>query len=311
MVVGSFAVIERTPCVSLRSTRPPFATQKGEVSIGYDYGMQRRHYEGAEPGSAPLDSGFRRNDVGDRPRRSRGATRREVEPVLLPGGVSDEEVEDDALYWRLFVAVMLPRRAIRVLDSMARSMRAVSYGGMQRRRPSRGAVAYDAVRWTAPENMHITLKFLGDVHQDDLPLLKEELDEVAGDSARLMLELGSNGCFPGERTPRILWTGMDGDLRRMLSLATRLDGAMVRCGFPAERREFRPHVTVGRVRSGTQQRVLAAIGQRWLEARVSGDGESRGNDVVGVPVERIVLMRSRLHHNRPTRYERLYEVGLG
>ena len=302
-----------TPCVSLRSTRPPFSAQKGEVAIGYDYWMQGRDYQGAEPGPAPLDSGFRRNDRGDRPRRSRGATRREVEPVLLPGGVSDEEVEEDALYWRLFVAVTLPRRAIRVLDSMARSMRAVSYGGMQRRRPSRGAVAYDAVRWTAPENMHITLKFLGDVHQDDLPLLKEELDEVAGESARLMLELGSNGCFPGERTPRILWTGMDGDLRRMSSLATRLDGAMVRCGFPAERREFRPHVTVGRVRSGTQQRVLAAIGQRWLEARASGDGDSRlrGNDEVGVPVERIVLMRSRLHHNRPTRYERLYEVGLG
>ena len=274
--------------------RAPFASRKGR--IGYDYWMQRPDQR-----------------IEERPRRSRGATRREVEPVLLPGGVSDEEVEEDALYWRLFVAVTLPRRAIRVLDSMARSMRAVSYGGMQRRRPSRGAVAYDAVRWTAPENMHITLKFLGDVHQDDLPLLREELDEVAGDSARLMLELGSNGCFPGERTPRVLWTGMDGDLRRMSSLASRLDGAMVRCGFPAERREFRPHVTVGRVRSGTQQRVLAAIGQRWLEARASGDGGSRlrGNDVVGVPVERIVLMRSRLHHNRPTRYERLYEVGLG
>ena len=280
--------------------------------IGYDYWMQRpdEHPRYAAPLGSRLrgnDERRRGNDVGDRPRRSRGATRREVEPVLLPGGVSDEEVEEDALYWRLFVAVTLPRRAIRVLDSMARSMRAVSYGGMQRRRPSRGAVAYDAVRWTAPENMHITLKFLGDVHQDDLPLLREELDEVAGDSARLMLELGSNGCFPGERTPRILWTGMDGDLRRMSSLATRLDGAMVRCGFPAERREFRPHVTVGRVRSGTQQRVLAAIGQRWLEARASGDG----NREVGVPVERIVLMRSRLHHNRPTRYERLYEVGLG
>lgn len=245
--------------------------------------------------------------IEERPRRSRGATRREVDPVLLPGGVSDDEVEEDARYWRLFVAVTLPRQAIRVLDSMARSMRAVSYGGIQRRRPSRGAVAYDAVRWTAPENMHITLKFLGDVHQDDLPLLKEELDEVAGESARLMLELGSNGCFPGERTPRVLWTGMDGDLRRMSSLASRLDGAMVKCGFPAERREFRPHVTVGRVRSGTQQRVLAAIGQRWLEARAPGDG-SRD---VGVPVERIVLMRSRLHHNRPTRYERLYEVVLG
>ena len=241
-----------------------------------------------------------------RPARSRGATRREVEPVLLPGGVSDDDLEDDKLYWRLFVAVELPRRAIRVLDSMARSMRSTSYEGRQRRRPSRGVVAYDAVRWTAPENMHMTLKFLGDVHQDDVPYLKEELEEVATESARLQLGLGANGCFPGERTPRVLWTGLDGDLRRMSSLVSRLEGAMVRCGFAEERRRFTPHVTVGRVRSGTQKRVLAAIGQRWLEARPSG----RDGDRVSVPVGSMVLMRSHLHHNRPTRYERLYEVEL-
>ena len=240
-------------------------------------------------------------------RSRRGVIRLEVEPVLLPWGESDDDYEDVSHYLRLFVAVTLPRRAIRELDWMGRSMREVSYGGIMRRRPSRGEVAYDAVRWTAPENMHITLKFLGDVHQDDLPLLKEELDEVAGESARLQLELGSNGCFPGERTPRVLWTGMDGDLRRISSLATRLDGAMARRGFPSERREFNPHVTVGRVRSGTQLRVLAAIGQRWLEARASDDGSSE----ISVPVEKIVLMRSRLYYNRPTRYERLHEVGLG
>ena len=256
----------------------------------YDYGMQRMD-ERSE----------------GRPRRSRGATRREVEPVLLPGGVSEEEAEEESLdWWRLFVAVELSKRAVRVLDGMARSMRAVSYGGRQRRRPSRGAVAYDAVRWTAPENMHITLKFLGDVHRDDVRYLRDEMDEVAADSSRLRLTLGANGCFPGERTPRVLWTGLDGDLRRMSSLASRLEGAMVKLGFAEERREFAPHVTVGRVRSGTQKRVLAAIGERWLEARASGDGREE----VEVPVEKIVLMRSHLHHNRPTRYERLYGTEL-
>ena len=252
---------------------------------------------------------IRRNDITDRPPpRSRGATRRAIEPVLLPGGVSeDDEREQANKWWRLFVAVELPRRAIRVLDDMARSMRSASYEGRQRRRPARGERAYDAVRWTAPENMHITLKFLGEVHQDDLAYLKEEIAEVALSSSRLRLDLGTNGCFPGERTPRVLWTDMRGDLRRMSSLAARLDGAMVRCGFPEERREFKPHVTVGRVRSGTQKRVLAAIGERWLEARASSDGKSR----VGVPVNSIVLMRSHLHYNRPTRYERLFEIVLG
>jgi len=240
-------------------------------------------------------------------RSRRGVIRLDVEPVLLPGGEREGDFESESLYLRLFVAVTLPRRAIRVLDGMSRSMREVSYDGMQRRRPSRGAVAYDSVRWTAPENMHITLKFLGDVHQDDLADLKLELEEVAADSARLELLLGANGCFPGERTPRVLWTGMDGDLRRMSSLAARLDGAMVKRGFREERREFSPHVTVGRVRSGTQKRVLAAIGQRWLEARASRE---RWDEIV-VPVRSMVLMQSILHYNRPTRYERVFEVGLG
>ncbi len=240
-------------------------------------------------------------------RSRRGVIRLDVEPVLLPRGEREGDFESESLYMRLFVAVTLPRRAIRVLDGMSRSMREVSYDGMQRRRPSRGAVAYDAVRWTAPENMHVTLKFLGDVHQDDLADLKLELEEVAADSARLELLLGANGCFPGERTPRVLWTGMDGDLRRMSSLAARLDGAMVKRGFPEERREFSPHVTVGRVRSGTQKRVLAAIGQRWLEARASRE---RWDEIV-VPVRSMVLMQSILHYNRPTRYERVFEVGLG
>ena len=255
----------------------------------YDYGMQ-----------------IRNSMIKRVPGRSRGATRREVEPVLLPGGVSEEDENEALSWWRLFVAVELPRRAVRVLEKMSMLMRAVSYGGVDRRRPSRGAIAYDAVRWTAPENMHITLKFLGEVHQDDVEYLKKELDDVAGGSSSLMLFLGLNGCFPGERTPRVLWTGLDGDLRRMSSLRSRLEGAMVRSGVPEERREFAPHVTVGRVRSGTQKRVLAAIGQRWMEMRASGSESKR----VSVPVEKMVLMRSHLRHNHPTRYERLYQVEL-
>ena len=158
----------------------PLALREGTVAV-YDYGMQRMD-ERSE----------------GRPRRSRGATRREVEPVLLPGGVSEEEAEEEALnWWRLFVAVELPKRAVRVLDGMARSMRAVSYGGMQRRRPSRGAVAYDAVRWTTPENMHITLKFLGDVHRDDVRHLRDEMDEVAAGLVEVAAGAGCEWLFSG------------------------------------------------------------------------------------------------------------------
>ena len=122
--------------------------------IGYDYGMDVTEEQAEEVGQS--------EDQTEEVRYSRrGVIRRNVEPVLLQGGVSDEEAADYERYWRLFVAIELPRRAIRVLDDMARSMRAASYEGRQRRRPSRGESAYDAVRWTAADNMHVTLKFLG------------------------------------------------------------------------------------------------------------------------------------------------------
>ena len=63
-------------------------------------------------------------------RSRRGVIRLDVDPVLLPGGIREGEYESESLYMRLFVAVTLPRRAIRVLDGMSRSMREVSYDGM-------------------------------------------------------------------------------------------------------------------------------------------------------------------------------------
>ncbi len=232
-----------------------------------------------------------------------GVVRREIEPVISG---ADSPVPDDYRdWWRLFVAIELPKKVMSTLDQMARTMRQSTFRGDVRRRPSRGGRAYDAVRWTSPENMHVTLKFLGDVHRDDLSYLKEELDIVASDSGKLQLSLGANGCFPGDLTPRVLWTGMNGDLRRLQGLAVRLEGAMVRCGFDEDRRDFMPHVTVGRVRSGTQKRILSAIGSRWLEARSAVDvSNPRDRDIV--PVSSFALMRSHLHHNRPTRYERLH-----
>ena len=248
-----------------------------------------------------------------RPRlTSYGATRRPTSPKLLPGGVDPEAAEEEnpAKWWRLFVAVELPKPTIDTLAEMAASMRAWSHVGQPRRRPTRGAAAFDAVRWTDPKNLHITVKFLGDVHQDDVTYLKEELDGVAAAAATLRLRIADNGCFPGERTPRVLWTGLDGDLRRMAALASRLEGAMVRCGLPEDRRTFTPHVTVGRVRTGTQKRILAAIGQRWLDASADSDATRRPSIGREVPVNAIALIRSHLHHNRPTRYERLHLSGL-
>jgi 2'-5' RNA ligase len=110
------------------------------------------------------------------------------------------------------------------------------------------------VGWTRPEHLHLTLRFLGETPADRIP----ELHERAGGIARELANMGANleltlaglGAFPSLREPRVLWLGVVGaDLARLAGLAEALDAAAVQLGFPAEARPFRPHLTLGRVRS--------------------------------------------------------------
>ena len=98
-------------------------------------------------------------------------------------------------------------------------------------------------RWSHPEGLHITLKFLGNVHDEKRTAIEEKLRKIQ--APPFSLAIRDAGAFPNAKSPRVLWVGLDAtpDLAR---LAEQVDIAMSCLGFEREQRVFTPHVTLAR-----------------------------------------------------------------
>jgi len=151
-----------------------------------------------------------------------------------------------------------------------------------------------AVRWIRPDGVHVTLKFLGEVPTKKLPAVKLAIQEAVVGHSPFELEFSTIGTFGGREGLRIMWVGIAGDVLRLEALVRAVNAALAVVGFEPERRPFRPHLTLGRVRDeiSTRQRaeIEVAVGKStvpqvsWRTAHVS-------------------LMRSRL-----TKQGAIYEV---
>lgn len=98
------------------------------------------------------------------------------------------------------------------------------------------------------ENIHVTLKFIGDVREDEASRILGGVAEVATDCTAFDAKVVGTGAFPAERNPRVLWVGIE-DGGSMSKIADAIDERLSRMGFERERRAFTPHVTVARVKS--------------------------------------------------------------
>lgn len=135
---------------------------------------------------------------------------------------------------RTFVAIELPSRARAVLGSIVAELAP--------------HVPDNAVRWVDPDSMHLTLSFLGDTPLDRIPAVAAALDAVGRQSAPFALELDRLGCFPNPGRPRVVWVGVHGDLTEARELKRAVDEALEPLGWKPERREYHPHLTLGRVK---------------------------------------------------------------
>lgn len=109
--------------------------------------------------------------------------------------------------------------------------------------------ALDAdVKWIVPENLHLTLKFLGETPEEIVPAVKETLAKTAARFGKFNLDFSGLGVFPDARRPRVLWVGVL-DSESLLSLQRDAEEGMKEFGFEAEDRAFSAHLTIGRVRS--------------------------------------------------------------
>lgn len=123
-----------------------------------------------------------------------------------------------------------------------------------------GDVPRGAVRWVQPEQMHLTLRFLGDTPVERLPDIQKAMDAAAGQHALFELMLGRLGCFPNPKRPRVIWVGLgaDGgrDSHEILALRAALDAGLMPLGWPPEDKPFRAHLTLGRVKDESAARSI-------------------------------------------------------
>jgi RNA 2',3'-cyclic 3'-phosphodiesterase len=106
-----------------------------------------------------------------------------------------------------------------------------------------------AIGWVRGEGMHLTLKFFGEVSPDRLPEIETALAAAAEGTGSVEIKVRGLGAFPNPRSPRVIWAGIHPSDDRLARLQERIDQAVAPLGFPPEKREFRPHLTLGRIKS--------------------------------------------------------------
>jgi len=119
--------------------------------------------------------------------------------------------------------------------------------------------AHADVSWERQEKLHCTIKFLGDTPSELVPSITDALTDIGQSNPPFSIRYRGTGCFPNRRDPRILWLGIENQDGRLSTLFQMIDSRMESLGFKPENRQFHPHLTLGRVRSGRNQANLLKI----------------------------------------------------
>jgi 2'-5' RNA ligase len=187
----------------------------------------------------------------------------------------------------LFVALDPPAAVRDRLAAIAAELRA------------RAGRAAGDVRWAPPENLHLTLQFLGAVAEDRVEAVRREVAAAAAAAAPLLLHVEGAGAFPSPRRPRVVWAGLSGDTAPLAALVKDLGARLAPLGFPPEARPFSAHLTLGRARDPRGAPRLAAALEPLEPA-----------PPVPWRAQEVVLVRSHLSP-KGSRYEAVARAPLG
>jgi 2'-5' RNA ligase len=155
-------------------------------------------------------------------------------------------------------------------------------------------------RWVELQNMHLTLKFLGDVREEAIADVCRVVTKAAVDFPPFDITLSGAGVFPDLRRPRTLWIGVTQGQQELVRLQTAVERVLAKRGFLKENRDFFPHLTIGRVRESGP--AMGELGQ-LIQAHASFVAG-------GSMVRDVVVFASHLSSSGPT-YEALARAPLG
>ena len=184
---------------------------------------------------------------------------------------------------RSFIAFELPAAVTSLLDNLQQELKAMRL----------------AARWVRPQNIHLTLKFLGNIDPADIENIGKAMADAAGDSAPITLTVGGIGFFPGIKRPRVIWVGLGGQTDALRNFQRNLASRLATIGFPSEKRPFKAHLTLGRIRQAVNPNILSQTVQDYSDL---------GN--LKFSVDRIILFQSDLKPSGAV-YSHLKLVELG
>jgi 2'-5' RNA ligase len=143
---------------------------------------------------------------------------------------------------RLFVALEIPSTVRENLADLLKSLRTVS----------------PQTRWVRPKNLHVTLKFIGEVPETKLAAIRSALAGARSDQI-VTLDFRGLGFFPNEKHPRVFWAGIEAS-PNLKDLAADIDRATEKLGIPREQRPFSPHLTLARFEPpGLPEKLRSAV----------------------------------------------------
>ena len=172
---------------------------------------------------------------------------------------------------RAFIAVELPEGLKRELAAIEIQLKKASP---------------PVVKWTNPNSIHVTLKFLGEIAEESIDELMPAIEESAYGISPFQLEIADIGAFPNLSRAQVVWVGVKGELQKITQLQLRIESNTEQLGFPREFRAFTPHLTIGRVRNEASQSERERLGKIIAETKFTAQ----------TPIETraINLMKSRL-----------------
>ncbi len=146
--------------------------------------------------------------------------------------------------FRAFIAIDLPESVHSFLSEAQEALKLYGFG----------------VKWVRPQNIHLTLTFLGNTATADTDKIAEAMTLAARNCPVVTMAAKGVGVFPDVRRPRVIWVGLGGQLEILANLQQTLDAHLADLGFPRETRAFKSHLTLGRVKGKiASARMKAAI----------------------------------------------------
>lgn len=149
------------------------------------------------------------------------------------------------------------------------------------------SLRHEHIKWVEPENMHLTLKFLGETDEAKIPALCQALESAAAQSKPFTMKIANTGIFGSHYDPKILWFGIEpqGELE---NLARNIFTELAKCGWEADRQNFVPHLTIGRIRKLKDKPLFQHIISQYNAVEIQEEN-----------VKEITLYESILRHEGP------------